>query len=193
MAEGKPYKNLIGLTKKTWTVVAEAGFMGGEYMRWLVRCQCGQERIKCSTAIPQWRGYCLCTGGRPNNMHTLYATWANMKHRCCAPKSKNYPLYGGRGIRVCERWVGKEGFENFLSDMGERPPGMTLDRIDPNGNYEPGNCRWADKKTQANNQRLSEPRVLELLNMLDRIISEHPGTLATQVLPVIRKQLLGPT
>jgi hypothetical protein len=70
--------------------------------------------------------------------------------RCRNPKSKIYRYYGGRGIAVCDRW---RSFENFLADLGERPEGTTLDRINVNGNYEPGNCRWATAKEQARNTR----------------------------------------
>ncbi len=81
-----------------------------------------------------------------------YFSWSAMKTRCNNPKNKDWNNYGGRGIIVCDRWV--SSFENFLKDMGNRPEGFTLDRIDPNGNYEPINCRWADDETQRKNKRV---------------------------------------
>lgn len=79
-----------------------------------------------------------------------YQTWKSMKKRCESPRHDSYAHYGARGITVCERW---KTFSNFLADMGVRPDGMTLDRIDVNGNYEPSNCRWATPEQQGANQR----------------------------------------
>lgn len=79
-----------------------------------------------------------------------YGSWSAMLQRCTNPRNKEYPNYGGRGVRVCDLW---RQFENFLADMGPRPPGLTLDRINTDGHYEPGNCRWATASEQASNRR----------------------------------------
>lgn len=92
-----------------------------------------------------------------------YNTWASMKQRCLNPNSPKYRLYGGRGITICDRWL---KFENFLADMGERPPGLTLDRIDNDGDYEPGNCRWATSTQQIANRRPQSPRRCRRCGML---------------------------
>lgn len=78
--------------------------------------------------------------------------WRSMKCRCLNHKHKDYPYYGGRGITVCTKWI--ESFTVFHTYMGDRPDGMTIDRINNNGNYEPGNCKWSTRKSQRHNQRV---------------------------------------
>lgn len=98
----------------------------------------------------------LSPDGQNIRKTSTYKTWVRMRKRCQNENSDSYKHYGGRGIEICQRW---NDYENFLADLGERPKGMTLDRINTNGNYEPSNCRWASWQTQQNNRRNN--RILE--------------------------------
>lgn len=107
-----------------------------------------------------------------------YRTWRSMKERCLNPRNPVFRYYGARGIAVCERWM---KFENFFADMGERPVGMSLDRIDGEGHYEPDNCRWATDLTQAFNQSQTKPVVFHgkvmSFSQAAREIGRVPATL----------------
>jgi hypothetical protein len=97
-----------------------------------------------------------------------YNVWHNMKKRCLNPEYQSFSNYGGRGIKVCDRWI--ESFENFFNDMGEKPSqGHSIDRVDNDGNYEPENCRWATRKEQARNRRSN---VFVVQNGKAKVLSE---------------------
>ena len=116
------------------------GYCNACYQRFI---KTGDIRLKCLTG-PHARGA---------TRHPLYSTWVNMKTRCYNKNNENYPRYGGRGIRVCDRWMEKPyGFQNFVADVEKRPRGYSLDRIDVNGNYCKENCRWATPTQQALNR-----------------------------------------
>jgi hypothetical protein len=107
-----------------------------------------------------------------------------MLNRCYTPSAPNYHLYGGRGITVCEQWRGKDGFPQFYADLGKRPKGCSLDRIDSDGNYEPGNVRWATAKEQSNNRRDTPEYRATRIASLDR------GRKRMWTDPEIRERLL---
>lgn len=111
---------------------------------------------------------CGCTQ-HVRGLPSTYNSWKSMRDRCQVKSHHAFKRYGGRGITVDERWVGKNGFDNFLKDMGPRPEGKTLDRIDPHGNYSKKNCRWATPQEQAENRTNSTAlhvrRMLESLGL----------------------------
>jgi hypothetical protein len=128
--------------------------------KWLCECDCGSTKVVFSTVLRRGTSCCGCQTSKrisvARTTHGLtltptYRSWRAMKARCRNPKSPDFDWYGGRGILVCDRWF--DSFEAFLDDMGEHPPGLTLDRSDNSGDYEPDNCVWSTAKEQTNNKR----------------------------------------
>jgi hypothetical protein len=124
---------------------------------WACRCDCGNTKTVAAVLLRAGRAK-TCGDSKHLQTHGLvdtpeYRSWRSMRSRCNNPLDPSYRLYGALGIVIDRSW---DDFERFLEDMGPRPDGTSLDRIDPYGNYEPGNCRWADATTQARNRRSAE-------------------------------------
>jgi len=151
----------IDLTGRTFGNLTAVGYektrneKGRNRGKWTCGCTCGGFRKVSSQRLRSGHTtHCGCKYPRTiakvsvSRNSAEYRTWVQIRQRCYNKKHKNYLQYGGRGIIVCARW---HEFKNFYEDMGPRPAGLTIDRIESNGNYEPGNCRWADMTTQNNN------------------------------------------
>ena len=157
----KRAKDLRGRRYGRLTVVEFAGADRHRRATWLCRCECGRYTTVASPNLK--KGYtksCGCLHKELNRGVTqeggkrkaLYGVWASMKDRCLNPKNKSYPYYGGCGVSVCEEWLNFEPFLIWAKQSGY-VPGLTLDRIDPNGDYCPQNCRWVSRQVQSINQK----------------------------------------
>lgn len=162
MKPGTPRKNLAGMIFGKLTAIEPARTRNGR-SGWLLKCECGGVAVSMTSQLLARRvSSCGClrvmAASRLRAVNTTHGKtttrtfkiWTGMRARCSYPNAIGYQNYGGRGIRVCQRW---NSFENFLADMGAAPDGMQIDRIDNHGNYEPGNCQWVTAHANSRNRR----------------------------------------
>lgn len=152
-------KNLAGCKFGEWTVITEAPRKSGK-RHWWCECSCGTIReVSQSNLVSEKSSRCrVCSGklsrtkhGQSHKTSGIYSVWKNMKVRCLNPNHKSYENYGGRGVKICDKWL---NFEGFYEDMGSTyESGLTLDRVDNSGNYCLENCRWATRSEQNSNTR----------------------------------------
>lgn len=190
----KQYIDLTGQRFGYLTVLRHDGtYKNTKQAAWLCQCHCGKEwRVQGYSLRHGKTVSCGCArGGKVKHgmaKSPLFAVWTSMKARCENPKNGAFHRYGGRGICVCERW---QTFENFLADMAPRPLGMTIERKDNNGNYEPGNCRWATRKEQANNTRRNHFVQTSFGPMTIAQIADHAGITVVAVNYRMKRGLSG--
>ena len=157
----RKFENLAGQRFGEWTVLAYYDTRNGHH-RWKCRCNCRRVRIVWQNSLREGRSTrCrLCVAPRIKHGYCgtpTHTVWCHVLRRCLTPTDKDWPKYGGRGITVCKRWQGRNGFANFLADVGHRPRDWEgklkwIDRRDNTGNYEPRNVRWATARMQQRNK-----------------------------------------
>jgi hypothetical protein len=152
-------RDRTGETFGRWTILSS--YLEGARSKAVCRCSCGTEKTLHLSAVVHGGTFsCGCYRSENTTEQSTkhgrcgspeYIVWLGMKARCCNPNASNFRFYGARGVSICERWL---AFENFISDMGEKPsPDHTIDRINPFGDYEPSNCRWVTWDVQVANKR----------------------------------------
>jgi len=153
-------KNILGKKYGKWHVLGRVGSNNRGDALWKCQCECGTIKLVSGVALRcEQSGSCGCEKYLFTKKHGMYGTatyrsWQHAISRCTNPNDDAYSLYGGIGIKVCERWLGENGFSNFVSDVGIRPKGKSIDRFpNSNGNYEPNNIRWATPTEQVRNSK----------------------------------------